>query len=136
MKSEDIPALRRIYLQTRAEKFLWLNQTDLTIDDFEKDTKGERIWVAEQNRQIVGFVSVWERDNFIHHLFVLPAFSGKRIGSSLLAACLESIGRPARLKCVSANTEALDFYRAKGWLTVSRGTSSDGEYALLQKNET
>lgn len=135
MKPKDLPALRNIYLETRAVTFQWLNETDLNLDDFDRDTEGERIWVAEFAGQLVGFISAWEPDNFIHHLFVLPTFSGKKIGSALLSTCLENIGRPAQLKCVSANADALRFYRAKGWQTVSRGVSSDGEYQLMQRNE-
>ena len=136
IKPEDVHVLKDIYLQTRAENFQWLNETDLKVGDFEGDTEGEKIWVAELHGQVVGFISVWEPDNFIHHLFVLPKFSGKKIGSALLATCLEIIGRPAQLKCVSANSGALRFYRAKGWQTISRGVSSDGEYQLMQINET
>lgn len=136
MSSEDLPALQGVYLQTRAEKFHWLSKTDLNVDDFERDTEGEKIWVAELNGQVVGFISAWEPENFIHHLFVLPNFSGKQIGSALLATCLESIGRPAQLKCVSANTDALEFYRARGWQTISLGVSSDGEFQLMERSET
>ncbi|MEQ8427624.1 MAG: GNAT family N-acetyltransferase [Gammaproteobacteria bacterium] len=136
MRQEDLPVLQSIYLQTRAEKFHWISRSDLDIDDFERDTEGEKIWVAELNGQLVGFISAWEPGNFIHHLFVLPKFSGKKIGSALLSTCLESIGRPAQLKCVSANTDALEFYRAKGWHTISLGVSSDGEFQLMERNET
>lgn len=132
--SGDTSSLQGVYLRTRAEKFHWLNSSDLRASDFERDTDGERIWVAEMQGRIVGFVSVWEPDNFIHHLFVLPEYSGQKIGSALLAACLEVIGRPAQLKCVSANLEALQFYLAKGWKTISKGFSADGEYHLMQKN--
>ncbi len=135
MKPDDLPVVKDIYLHTRAEKFHWLNKADLHVDDFERDTEGERIWVAELEGQVVGFVSAWEPDNFIHQLFVMPEFSGKHIGSALLTVCLDSIGRPAQLKCVSANTDALGFYQAKGWQTIARGVSSDGEYQLMQKNE-
>lgn len=135
MTPKDLSALRSIYLETRAVTFQWLNETDLNLDDFDRDTEGERIWVAEFAGQLVGFISAWEPDNFIHHLFVLPTFSGNKIGSALLSTCLENIGRPAQLKCVSANADALRFYRAKGWQTVSRGVSSDGEYQLMQRNE-
>lgn len=136
MNPEDLPMLQNIFLQTRAEKFQWLDKTDLNIDDFERETEGEKIWVAELNAEVVGFISAWEPENFIHHLFVTPEFSGQQIGSALLATCLENLERPAQLKCVSANTDALAFYRARGWQTISRGVSSDGEFQLMEKNET
>tara|TARA_R110002049_G_scaffold161450_13_gene327030 strand:+ start:2510 stop:2914 length:405 start_codon:yes stop_codon:yes gene_type:complete len=133
MNPQDLPALQRIYLQTRAEKFHWLDQADLRTSDFERDTEGERIWVAETARQIVGFASVWEQENFVHHLFVLPSHAGKKIGSALLATCLQNMGRPAQLKCMTANADALRFYQTLGWQTIDRGVTVHGEYQLLQR---
>ncbi len=132
MKEGDLAALQDIYYQTRIESFHWLNPANVSSDDFEKDTKGERVWVAVSKDQIVGFISVWEPENFIHHLFVLPQYAGQKIGSRLLCFCIENIGRPATLKCVSANTKALAFYHAKGWQTLSIGTGTEGEYQLMQ----
>jgi GNAT superfamily N-acetyltransferase len=132
MNQQDLPALQRIYLQTRAEKFHWLNQAELRASDFERDTEGERVWVAETARQIVGFVSVWEQENFIHHLFVLPRHARNKVGSALLSTCLQNMGRPAQLKCMTANSDALRFYQAMGWQTIDRGVTVNGEYQLLQ----
>lgn len=132
MKEGDLAALKEIYNQTRTESFHWLNQANVRSDDFEKDTKGERVWVAVSKNRVVGFISVWEPENFIHHLFVLPQYSGRKIGTRLLGFCMGNIGRPATLKCVSANTKALAFYHAKGWQTISIGTGAEGEYQLMQ----
>jgi GNAT superfamily N-acetyltransferase len=136
MKQSDLAMLRDIYFQTRLEAFYWLNPNEIGPDDFQRDTAGERVWVAVSKDQVVGFISVWEPENFIHHLYVLPRFTGRQIGSRLLACCLEHIGRPATLKCVSANTRALGFYQARGWRTLSTGTGPEGEYQLMQANET
>jgi GNAT superfamily N-acetyltransferase len=102
------------------------------MNDFHRDTKGEKIWVAELNGDFVEFVSVWEAESFIHHLFVLPAYASQVIGSQLLATCLSYISRPATLKCVSANTGALSFYKQKGWKTIDYGTSDGVEYQIMQ----
>jgi GNAT superfamily N-acetyltransferase len=132
---KDRPSLRDIYLTTRKHSFEWLDPQSLNESDFDRDTAGEKIWVAENSSQIVGFVSVWEADSFVHHLFVLPEFSNLGYGSRLLEACLEYINGPAQLKCVVQNTVAMTFYRAKGWQTVSKGISSEGEYYLMRSGE-
>jgi ribosomal protein S18 acetylase RimI-like enzyme len=134
MQPGDTTELQFVYLETRREKFNWLDCEEVSAGDFERDTEGEKVWVAEKEGRVVGFVAVWEPDHFIHHLFILPSFAGQRIGSELLATCLGVIGRPAQLKCLSANVEALSFYRAKGWRTIEMGESSDGEYHLMQLN--
>lgn len=129
----DRTSLRSIYLETRRQEFIWLNGDSLELSDFDKDTDGERIWVCDLPKRIVGFVSICESDDFIHHLFIHPQYSGRGFGSQLLAACLAKMSRPARLKCVSQNTRALKFYRSRGWHTLSKGISSDGEYQLMQE---
>ncbi len=130
----DYQTLGEIYHQTRLRAFHWLPPDSISIEDFARDTEGERIWVAEVNAQVIGFISVWEPENFIHHLYVLPAFAGRNVGSQLLQTCLAYIGYPARLKCVSANTRALQFYRARGWQTLSVDMGPEGEYQLMQIN--
>ncbi len=131
-KESDRSQLRDIYLETRRQAFYWLNADTLTLNDFDDDTKGERIWVYALPTELAGFASVWEPDDFVHHLFVLPKYAGRGFGSQLLAACTAGMKNPARFKCVSQNTKALAFYRAKGWQTLSIGESAEGEYQLMQ----
>lgn len=83
----------------------------------------------------VGFASVWMPEHFIHNLFVAPERTGVGWGSALLRHCLAHIGRPARLKCVQANTRALRFYRSHGWRIVGEGKAADEPYFLMQFDE-
>ncbi len=136
MAPSDVNQLQEVYYQTRSKEFHWLRENAISRDDFEQDTEGERIWVAERNRKVLGFISAWQQENFIHHLFVLPEHFNQGIGSRLLSVCLQNIGRPATLKCVSENTRALQFYKSKGWQTVSVASGAEGEYQLMQVNET
>lgn len=136
MTISDLVSLKKIYYQTRLHAFDWLMPNAIQLEDFTQDTEGEKIWVAELDAEVVGFVSAWEPENYIHHLFVLPQFAGRKIGTQLLDVCMANIARPASLKCVSANTKALEFYKARGWGTVSVGTDQWGEYQLMRVNET
>jgi len=132
IKSADINTLADIYYKSRIATFDWMNPNEIELDDFHRDTKGEKIWVAELKGHVVGFVSVWEAENFIHHLFVLPNYFSQGIGSQLLATCLNHMSRPATLKCVSATNKALNFYKQKGWRTIDYGTSDGVEYQIMQ----
>ena len=132
MQKKDIDAVRKVYLETRRSEFQWLKTHELALSDFDKDTEGEIILVAVEKSQVVGFISIWEADSFIHHLFVLPGFSKRGYGSQLLSAGLDSISLPAQLKCVSLNKDALEFYLRRGWSVISKGVSGDGEYKLMQ----
>jgi len=124
-------ALRRIYLEGRRYAFPWMPAEVYQSGDFDIAVEGEHILVAVHGHVVVGFVSWWEPDNFIHCLFVDPAFHGAGIGTDLLNACLGRLGRPARLKCVVANEAAIRFYTRQKWTAVSQGSCDEGAYLLM-----
>lgn len=128
----DQTALRDLFLASRQEVFTWVEPESLAWTDFEEATRDEPILVAEQAGVIVGFVSWWPPDDFIHNLFVDPRHFRRGIGRQLLAACLDRIGRPARLKCVQANERALAFYAKHGWKIVGEGTDGHHPYYLVE----
>lgn len=123
--------LQEIYLETRTHAFNWINSKLFKADDFDRDTEGEIIWVATRSTRLLGFVSVWKPENFIHNLFVRPDAARQGVGSALLDECLNNIGRPVVLKCGVQNYKARDFYLAKGWRTASEGEGADGKYLLM-----
>lgn len=132
MREDDRAALRVVYRESRAQAFNWLAPELLQTADFDSDTNGEAVLVAEQAGRVVGFVALWLPDNFIHHLFVVPECQNQGYGSALLAAGLNIMGRPASLKCLSRNVRALDFYLARGWQVRSVGSTGFGEYQLME----
>jgi GNAT superfamily N-acetyltransferase len=85
------------------------------------------------NDEPEGFVSVWEPDAFIHHLYVRNGSRGKGIATKLLNSLANQLPKPWRLKCVRANAAAIAFYLGHGWLEVSSGVGEDGPYAVLEK---
>ena len=123
--------LQKIYLESRKQVFSWQNSTLFTLNDFDRDTEGEAIWVATDNNRPIGFISVWKPDNFIHNLFIHPDFVGRGAGTKLLQVCLKEIGLPATLKCSKPNVKAKEFYLSKGWLVISEGEDIDGKYELM-----
>jgi GNAT superfamily N-acetyltransferase len=127
----DIPALSQIYLDSRKQAFSWVAAAALRLDDFQRDTAGEAIWVAADATGPVGFASVYVPDNFIHNLFVHPQRTGQGIGTALLSTCIQNLGRPAVLKCVARNVRAREFYLARGWQIAAHGRSPDGRYLRL-----
>ncbi len=128
----DIAELRELFLRTRLATFFWIDSAELLLADFDAATQDEPVLVALSDEQIVGFVSWWPPDNFIHNLFVDPTHQGRGIGRQLLAACLLQIGRPATLKCVQNNSRALEFYRRNGWLIAGEGNTASEPYFLLR----
>lgn len=132
---KDRGALQKIYFESRRKAFHWMDCSLFKENDFNRDTDGERIWVATVKNNPVGFISAWEPENFIHNLFVHPSSIGMGVGSALLEVCLKKIRRPASLKCLENNVSARDFYLSKGWKIVSNGNGSEGKYQLMQFDE-
>lgn len=66
----DRPFLRTLYLASRKAAFGWRDTSNYQLEDFDGATLGEAIWVAEDGGTLLGFVSVYREDNFIHNLYV------------------------------------------------------------------
>ena len=67
-RDKDLDALRNLFLRTRLTTFSWVDTSQFTLSDFEQETEGEYILVALDDELLVGFVSIWVADNFVHHL--------------------------------------------------------------------
>ncbi|AOJ70124.1 MULTISPECIES: GNAT family N-acetyltransferase [Burkholderia] len=133
----DQPALRRLYLRARRGTFAWLPADGFALDDFDEHTRGESLLVAQAPREgIVGFISVWEPDCFLHHLYVAGSRLREGIGSALLRALPGWPATRYRLKCLRLNERALAFYRAHGFVEIDSGVSEDGDYLLLELRPT
>lgn len=134
-RSEDLNELRRIYLEVRTVAFSWMNSSAFTTKDFDAATQDEPVLVASLNNKPIGFISWWPPDTFIHNLYLDPRFVGLGIGKALLNECLSKIGRPATLKCLQQNVNALRFYQSQGWSIQAEGVSDEGPYYLMIYNQ-
>ncbi len=130
-RPEDTRRLAHIYLESRIHAFDWLDPNRFSYSDFERDTEGEALLIAERGNRIIGFSSSWVAENFIHHLYLDPASLGRGIGSLLLDATVKMLGRPVRLKAQVKNPNAMWFYRKHGWMEFDRGATDWGEYIEL-----
>ena len=114
-QESDRPFLRTIYLHARKSSWTWLDSRDWQLEDFDATTLDEVIWVAQKDGHRLGFASVYENDNFLHNLFVDPAFQGKGVGSALLRHVQTTFTSTGALKCLANNQAALEFYQRHGW---------------------
>lgn len=131
-RDRDIDALRGLFLRTRLATFSWVDASRFQLCDFEKETEGEYILVALDGDLLVGFVSIWLADNFVHHLYVDEKYQNRSVGSELLRSAIDKVGLPIRLKCEENNAKAVGFYRHKGFVEKGRGQSENGSYILLE----
>ncbi|WP_081584748.1 GNAT family N-acetyltransferase [Herbaspirillum rubrisubalbicans] len=130
----DLPFLRDLFLRSRRATFHWTSPSFFSLADFDMETEGEQHLVALYNEQPVGFVSVWQPSNFIHHLHVDPNYLRRGIGKALLSALPGWKRSCYQLKCVSANSGALVFYLAHGFTKVGEGYADHQHYQLLESS--
>jgi ribosomal protein S18 acetylase RimI-like enzyme len=131
-KQKDLVELRILFLEVRRKTFLWTDISTLALLDFDEETEGEYILVARADNKIVGFISVWLADNFIHHLYVDIDYHNLGIGTKLLNRVIEKTGFPVGLKCIEKNKSAIEFYLKRGFTEKGKGLSEDEVYILLE----
>lgn len=131
-RDKDTDALRNLFLRARLATFSWVGPSQFKLSDFEKETEGEYILIALDGDLLVGFVSIWVADHFIHHLYVDEKYHNRKIGTELLRSAVDKVGLPIRLKCEEKNVKAAGFYRHKGFVEKGMGQSDNGTYILFE----
>lgn len=129
-QKEEYDDLRKIFFNTRQEEFNWMEYDSIKLDDFDSSTEGELILTAKINNEIVGFVSIWEEDKFIHNLFVSSKFKRCGVGKALINQCVKVVELPLTLKCVRENENALNFYLSQGWTIEEEVTGKEPYYIM------
>jgi len=130
--AQYLPALRTLYMASRTSTFTWLDSSGYQLTDFDAHITDDTIYVAVTGDKVLGFIAVYEPENFIHHLFIADDVQGMGVGSKLLAMLTELNGRPQLLKCMVKNEKAMQFYFLKGFVEVGKGTGVVGDYLVLQ----
>jgi GNAT superfamily N-acetyltransferase len=105
----------------------------LGVGEFLSETVDERVVVARTaGGRIVGFASIYLPDNFVHHVYVDPAWKRQGIGRALLSEVVAMAGGQVSLKCQLRNTEALRFYEHEGWTPMEAGQHEGEPWVRLR----
>ena len=127
----DLKSLFTVYQQARSEKF-FKEQAKADFQSFKSILEDEEQYCALIGDQITAFISVYPPQSFVHHLYVLPVFQRKGIGSELINYIRKVYESPLSLKCEKGNKPAIQFYKRMGWEIFNTGSEIDGtEYILL-----
>lgn len=131
--SQDRIEVDRIYRDAIASA-AWLPDSVRRSDvSFDADSEGETVHVAvDETTGVQGFISVWQPESFVHHLYVDSRFQHQGCGTLLLQSLDTWLARPWRLKCIQANETAFVFYKKRGWNVIELGQSDHGHYWLMQ----
>ena len=89
----------------------------------------EHVTVAEADGRLAGFVATHFEDGhtWLTQLFLAPGFTGRGIGTALLAHALEFAERPVRLWAFQQNDGARRFYERHGFTAIRFTDGRDNE---------
>ncbi len=133
-KPGDTSQLEILFQLTRQQAFTSRPALEFTLGDYQKSTNDDEVWVIEKNDVIVGFVSTYPADNFIHNLFVHPTYQKQGYGSQLLQIAEATLAKPMTLKIALYNLKVCSFYKKHGWQQLSVNEDAEESYVLYGKN--
>ncbi len=129
----DESQLADLFFVTRKATFLNRSHDLIQRSDYLESTAEEDVWVAEVESLIVGFVSTYPKNNFIHNLFVHPIHQKKGVGSALLTFAENTLSKPMTLKIAMDNLSVCDFYEKHDWYKISEHINEEEPYVLYVK---
>jgi ribosomal protein S18 acetylase RimI-like enzyme len=129
----DHDACAAIFFETLAASFPNEPAAARTVTAYAASVVGEEQWVAVSGNRIIGYISVYWPSNFIHSLYVQPAFQGRGAGRLLMSTVLEQAQGDMELKTDKANVRAFAFYRRHGWRVVGEGMAATGPWWRLRR---
>ncbi|MFT4713444.1 MAG: GNAT superfamily N-acetyltransferase [Candidatus Azotimanducaceae bacterium] len=134
---EDHGCARLIINEARATT-TGLPSQGLSIEEFEFQIEGELILGVRrfsEPTELMGFISVWQPESFIHHLYIAQTHQRQGLGGALINEVRKQLGTPLHLKCGKDNTRAQVFYETSGWSRGSVEVGPDGPYINYSLDE-
>ena len=126
-KTSEFEEVFQVYQLSRAGETCFAD-AEISRKKFSHLIRGEQIYVSVIEERIVGFISIWPAEKFIHHFYVLPEHQGKGIANKLMAHLISIFDLPLSLKSLAENKKACAYYEHMGWLNEEVGGGPDGLY--------
>lgn len=130
----DQAACAAVFIATMTAAFPSEPAEGKTAAAYAASVVGEEQWAIFSNSKIIGYISIYWPTNFIHSLYILPAYQGRGAGKALLKTAVEAAQGDLELKTDKANQPAFMFYRRNGWRVVGEGLAATGPWWRLRQN--
>lgn len=121
--STDISQLQKLFLIVRQKTFTWRDNSFFSLKDYEDYVLNEKVLVAEIEKSVIGFISIFEADNF---------FQGRGAGQLLLKNVIYLNDNPKTLKVEIPNKKAQLFYEKFGFKKISSHENEEIPYYLYK----
>jgi GNAT superfamily N-acetyltransferase len=105
-----------LYVKSGRAAFTWRAPEHFRPEDFRMFALDEEVWLARlSGGSLVGILSLFAPENFIHCLYVDPDAQRLGVGRALVAHIRTRTRAPLTLKLDTPNRRAIAFYEATGW---------------------
>jgi ribosomal protein S18 acetylase RimI-like enzyme len=131
--ARDADAIADVYLRSRKELVACapLAHPDDTVRRWvrERLVPAGRTTVAVTDGRVIGFltVSTDAEASWIEHLYLLPAWVGRGVGTRLLDLARRRLAPPVRLHTFQGNERARRFYESREFTAIAFGDGSLNE---------
>ena len=129
----DAETIAEIYLQSRKELVACapLVHSDQSVREWIRHKllpEGD-VTVATHAGILVGFVAVSQSKecSWIDHLYLLPTYTRRGIGTTLLDHAMNTLPQPIRLFTFQCNDSARQFYEHHGFKAIAYSDGSENE---------
>ncbi|MBI1210181.1 MAG: GNAT family N-acetyltransferase [Alphaproteobacteria bacterium] len=133
-RRDEIQACADLYERVGSATFSWRPKNWFKATDFLRFAKEEAVYVAESNGQILGILSLYRPERFVHCLYVDMPAQGLGVGTALLAHVAKDVRGPLALKVDEPNSRALAFYKALGFIERDSGDDHGIRWLLLRQD--
>ena len=129
----DADAVATVYLRSRKELVACapLVHSDEAVREWISSTMipAGRTTVATVDGLVVGLMAISNdgRGSWIDHLYLLPGWIGRGIGTQLLDRARRELPSPIRLYAFQSNQGARNFYERRGFRAIAFGDGSGNE---------
>ena len=132
-RSDEINACAALYERVGNATFSWRPKNWFRAADFLHFAKEEVVFIAEANGQILGLLSLYEPESFVHCLYVDQPAQGLGVGSALIAHATKEAPGPLSLKVDEPNKRANVFYKHLGFKREDSGNDHGVRWLLLKQ---
>ena len=115
----DIAEAAALYQRTGTAAFTWRPPGYFQADDFRRFAEEEEVFMAFAGEALVGILSLFRADNFVHCLYVDPDAQRLGVGRALVAHVRRETGSALTLKLDTPNKNAIAFYERTGWVRMT-----------------
>lgn len=127
--ADELVSCAELYARIAATSFYWLAPEARTAQAMLGTFNEEEVFVAVRDGELVGFLSLYRSDAFVHSLFVETP--GQAVGPALLMRAIAEVGRVS-LKCADDNHAARRFYDRLGFAEIDHGEDVGHTWTRLQ----